>query len=312
MKRLLLWLLIASIPLALCGCWDYREIKKMTLVAGIGIDFENGTYRITAEIATMQEGGEQVRDDAKPEIIRGKGASPAAALQSLNARSSGELFLRGCALCVIGSSIFENGIKDISHFLLTSTELPQTMQIVAAENSAADIFKSKPQTEQLLSQELIGTLSDGERNTATAISCDPCNLYEEKSLLVTKVTRNKKRATLGGIFHLKDGNIQSEISIKKAPFLLMTQGSATSALLPIEDIADFSVHSCLRAGVGDTVELTVTGSVLPRRAENSPSDAEVYQSLKKRMKKIYKRVYSKPLDLKLTLNIDAQNLISKG
>ena len=46
-------------PIILCGCWNYREIDNLAIVAGIAIDKDMVTnkYILTTEVITTQSQG---------------------------------------------------------------------------------------------------------------------------------------------------------------------------------------------------------------------------------------------------------------
>ena len=47
MKRILI---IVSLVLLLCGCYDYRELNDMSIVTGIGIDYKDNKYIVSLEV----------------------------------------------------------------------------------------------------------------------------------------------------------------------------------------------------------------------------------------------------------------------
>ncbi|MFZ7120778.1 MAG: Ger(x)C family spore germination C-terminal domain-containing protein [Eubacteriaceae bacterium] len=69
-KILVIFLLINTI--LLCGCWNYNEIDKLAVVAGVAIDKGiDKNYSITVEIIKLQTGG--METNIKSEIISEEG-----------------------------------------------------------------------------------------------------------------------------------------------------------------------------------------------------------------------------------------------
>ena len=61
MNRLLFLIIIILISLSLVGCWNYKEINDIYIVAGLAIDRDaSNLFDVTAEIVnTRQFGGEE-------------------------------------------------------------------------------------------------------------------------------------------------------------------------------------------------------------------------------------------------------------
>ena len=58
-KIIIVIFLMAIFPLILCGCWNYREIDTLAIVAGMAIDKDpiSNKYILTTEIITPQATG---------------------------------------------------------------------------------------------------------------------------------------------------------------------------------------------------------------------------------------------------------------
>ena len=54
MKKLLLY---ALMPLLLCGCG--RDAAQLTVVTGIGVDGQPGSYQVGAEVIRLSEGAKE-------------------------------------------------------------------------------------------------------------------------------------------------------------------------------------------------------------------------------------------------------------
>ena len=70
MKRILI---IISLVLLLCGCYDYRELNDMSVVDGIYIDYEDNKYNVRLEIVKSNKGKDG--NEIKNEILSGKDKS---------------------------------------------------------------------------------------------------------------------------------------------------------------------------------------------------------------------------------------------
>ncbi len=308
MKKITLFVLIISLCFTLCGCFDYEEIKKLTMVSGIGIDYKNDEFVITAEIATMLQEGEQVRDSAKPKIIKSKGDTLYSALQSLNAENGGALFLKGCTLCIIGFDVAKKDIQKIGRFVLNNPDLPQTMEFIISEGYASDIFKATPETNQLLCKELTDSVTEDSQNTSTAIPCNVCDVFENENLFVSKVKKRGKEASLSGVYYIENDSIKSKANIKTAPYLMLWEGAGSKCVLPLSDLGDLYVTDCLK----EKEKLKIEGSLFLKKKDNEIKSKEIEQILKRDFEKAIKNVLKRDEKINIELTIKAQNLNTEG
>ncbi|MGM9834545.1 MAG: Ger(x)C family spore germination protein [Bacilli bacterium] len=67
MKKIFLFLAC----LILCGCYDYKELKDIALITGVGVDYKDGEYSITLEILTPTP--KEAGDTEKTRLVSNSG-----------------------------------------------------------------------------------------------------------------------------------------------------------------------------------------------------------------------------------------------
>ena len=98
------------------GCWDYREIDKLSIVTGIAIDRgENSKYRLTFEIVDTQEGG--IEKKTKSKLIESEGETIFDAVRNASKVTSPRPYFGHMRIVILSEQIAEEGVIDIIDFL---------------------------------------------------------------------------------------------------------------------------------------------------------------------------------------------------
>src|SRR4051794_23013200 len=104
--------LLKVIPLSICiimltGCWNYKEIDKLAIVAGAAIDKEDDQFLLTAEVVKTK--GEK---DSKPESLKieGRGKTIFDATRNINKVSGKRLYWSHAKVIIISQEVAREGI----------------------------------------------------------------------------------------------------------------------------------------------------------------------------------------------------------
>ena len=152
-KRAAVFALCIVISISLCSCYDYKELKNYTFVMGIGVDLEDGRYKVTAELGCISDGGNEVRQAQKSSVIERSAASFPLALSLLTDTTGGELYFKNCAVAVLGEELCENGIGDVVEYLVKSPDFQTGMTLATAVGKAENIFSVEPTADGITSIE---------------------------------------------------------------------------------------------------------------------------------------------------------------
>jgi spore germination protein KC len=107
-KWLLLTIVILLNGIFISGCWNYREVEKLAIVAGVAIDKgENNPYKITFEILQVS-GGKEAKTVSK--IISMEGRTIFDAVRNAISLSGKKLYWSHTKIVVISKDIARNGI----------------------------------------------------------------------------------------------------------------------------------------------------------------------------------------------------------
>lgn len=249
-KKALISVFCAAIALLLCSCYDYKELKNYTFVMGLGIDIDGSdSYKVTAELGCMSDGGDQVRDDQTSVVISRRANSLELALALLTDTTGGELYFKNCEIAVLGETLCENGIKDIIEYFVQSPNFQKSMTVASAAGSAEDIFEVEPTADSVISTELARSIKSGEQSLSNARAVPPYSIYEKTGkgghIAVTRLavkSGGKKTVEAGGYAIFQDYRQICTLNIQDAVFYSILNGGTEHAV--IDEGGGFEISSC--------------------------------------------------------------------
>jgi germination protein, Ger(x)C family len=131
--QFLLALLIMVLPLS--GCWNYREINKMSIVAGVAVDKGiNHKYLATLEIVSFKPGNDS---EIESKTVAGEGDSLLEALRN-SYNISGQLgYFNHTRVFIISQDVARQGILPIVDLLSRSPLIRVTVVILISKTDTA-------------------------------------------------------------------------------------------------------------------------------------------------------------------------------
>lgn len=162
MKKLKLTLLLFSIlvnSIFTTGCWNYREVDKMAIVAGVAIDKGiKDQFQMTVEIIQISSGR-----DAKmtSKIITAEGKTMFDAARNIISLIGKRLYWSHAKVIILSKEIASEGVNNAIEWYFRDSETREDIALLISEAvSAKEIFESQGTTEDIKSF----TLGDMKRN----------------------------------------------------------------------------------------------------------------------------------------------------
>jgi spore germination protein KC len=148
-KLFLLAFLFIINTIILSGCWNYKEIDNLAIVAGVAIDKgENGNdYKLTAEIIDIRPIGREASQIASKRI-EAYGKTIFDAIRNAIKISAKKLFWSDAKVFVISQSVAKEGILPILDFIYRDSEPRLQLHILISKEKTAN---------ELLTQQSITT-----------------------------------------------------------------------------------------------------------------------------------------------------------
>lgn len=181
MKKAAVLLMAVLLPVLLSGCWDYREVESLTLVAGMAVDRgqNGGKYHLTFECVQMS--GDQKAASTEPWIVETEGNTIFEAVRDALKVSEKRLYFNPCRVVILSEDLAREGIKPILDWSLRDAEPRITEEIlISREKTASEILKEEPQPSQMNSY-LISDLLRGTAGFSGETSMT--RLYEVNNIL---------------------------------------------------------------------------------------------------------------------------------
>lgn len=160
-------MLLATVLLA--GCWNYRSLNQMSIVAGMAIDRdgETGGYWITFEIVDMT--GNVKEEGIKPMILEARGETLFEAARDAKRRISDKLYFGQMETVVISEELARSGdIRDMLDFFMRDAEVRETITIIVSrEPCACDLLTIKGIGHPLVSFEIEKIITEDNKVTSS-------------------------------------------------------------------------------------------------------------------------------------------------
>ena len=162
-KFIILIFTIVMCPVILCGCWNYKEIDSLAIVAGIAIDKDLNTkeYIVTTEIITTQLQG--VSSVISSELFTSRGDSIFQAMRNMIEKTGLRLYWSGTKVVIINESIATEGIIPVIDWVSRDSDVrPDIWLLISKGNNAAEILKHKVKINEVTSFHLDDTMMSGK------------------------------------------------------------------------------------------------------------------------------------------------------
>lgn len=117
------------------------DLRKTSVVIGVGLDIEQEEVVLTAQLAVPQpaENGE----NTKFNVVTGKGATVAAALNEVNVKTGFYPKLVFCKLIVLGETCFGQDITNLLDYFYRNEYTGLTLSIAACEGKASELISQQ-------------------------------------------------------------------------------------------------------------------------------------------------------------------------
>ncbi len=175
MKKILLGILVLGfMPVVLAGCWNYREVTQLTIIAGVAVDkTEEGEYLLTIEAVDLHKAGRE--SNLKSVLLETRGKSILdAARNSININYP-KLYWGHATTVIISQEVAQDGLAEILDFLCRDAEPRLSMDLLISHGKTAkEILDANVLTAEIKSLEIKDIL-DEEKSLSKVV---PIQVYQ--------------------------------------------------------------------------------------------------------------------------------------
>jgi len=150
-----LFLMLVIIALITSGCWSYKEIEKLAIVAGMAIDKDaaNNKYILTVELVNQTSGEKESKTTS--EIIETEGDTVFSAARDMILESGRKLYWSHAKVIIISQAIAREGILPVLDWVGRNHEMrPDMWLLISREKTAGEILKTHVDSNEVLAYHL--------------------------------------------------------------------------------------------------------------------------------------------------------------
>lgn len=171
--------------LLLTGCQERENLKDLSVVEGIGIDYVNGQVGITAQtLNLMKEGtGPEALSGNMTMVSSGQADNISSAVENISHRLSKKLYFAQNRIVVFGMDYAENHLKESFDYLLRSANSRPDVFVCISSGEAKDIIEIEEPNSLVPAQTISDLLEEGEkRGTSVTVTVNELlNYYTDKT-----------------------------------------------------------------------------------------------------------------------------------
>lgn len=243
-KKAVCVLLCLSMIFPLGGCWSYIGLNEITIVAGVGIDYDKDSkeYMITSEVIDLSKSNKQT--GIKSKIVESSGKTIFEAIRSAKRKLINKLYWGNDQLLVIGKELAQEGkISAVIDWFMSDEESRETVDVVISqEKTAGELLKTEGLTESVTSYELREIVNDDQHDTA---SIRKVSLYQIFNLLRARgvsltlpalhLAKNVDKSVVeaNGVAVFKKDNLIGYLSPNDTKSYLFAVGDINGGVLPV-------------------------------------------------------------------------------
>jgi spore germination protein KC len=153
-RKIFIFMLLMINMTILTGCWSYREIDKLSIVAGAAVDkSESGKRIFTFEIIDLHEGGRDTNIESR--LLESEGYTIFDAVRNSLKFTAPRPYFGHMEVVIISQEIAKDGVIEILDFLNRDAEPRLTIDLlVSKEKTAKEILKTQSTTTEIRSFEI--------------------------------------------------------------------------------------------------------------------------------------------------------------
>jgi spore germination protein KC len=251
MKRLraiYLIIIILANTMLCSGCWNYREIENLAIVAGMAIDRDelDKRYILTVEIASPNQ--EEKTGGSKSEVYETRGTTMFEAVRNLIVEIGRKAYWSHSKVIIISKAIAEGpGIASVLDFVYRDSETRRDVLVVISEESAAgEVLKEAHNTDELLSFRIDAAIRS-QKNIArfpkTELREVVDNFQSEDSAMLVPIVgindfkgKNDNIVQVFGSAVLKSDKVVGYLNGDETKMVLWVAGKLRGGLFIVRDI----------------------------------------------------------------------------
>jgi len=254
-KKALFLALILSTAF-LTGCWNYRSLSDIDIVAGMAIDLDesgNG-FMVTLEIVDLTRSNKD--KGIKPVLVESQGTTIFEAIRNANKRIESKPYFGATELVVISQNVIQkNGLLPILDWLMRDNE-PRDILLLAISQmpTAAEILKAQGVDQTVKSFEIRKIINNNTSVLSTSVYVELYKIFgtlmskgKQLTLPALKVNLNDNTPIieLDGIAVFFEDRLAGFLSPEETRYFLMAAGLMKGGILAVHSTKGYEFDASL-------------------------------------------------------------------
>lgn len=249
-KRTVLAVLILS-ALLLTGCWNYRGLNEISIVAGVSVDRdpESGLFKLCFEIVDLS--ADVKSSGLKSKLIESEGKTLFDAARNAKKRLANKLYFGNTQVVVLSEDVARSeGIENVTDWFLRDAECRETVYaLISREKTAKDLLSISGADQAIASMTIQNIISEDAQATATTVSYQLYQIFNilrdpGKSLTLPafhSVVNGKEPAPeLNGVAVFEDDKLIGYLTDEESKYFLFATDGVKGGILPLPDVPGVS------------------------------------------------------------------------
>ncbi len=237
MKIFKIFISVCLIIMLFTGCTERNNLSDLSIVEGMGIDYDGQKVTITVQTLNLaKEGsGAEALSGNVTMNTSGTGSNISEAIESATEKLSKKIFFGQNRIIVFGMGMAENYLHKNIDYLLRSSDSRSDVQICIAESEAAKVMESKENDALVPAESVTSLLDIGEKSgfAADITTNELLNFYLDKTsdIYIPVVSAEEKSVSVAGIAIYNDERLVDILDKNETfGFLLLSNKMKTGFL----------------------------------------------------------------------------------
>ncbi|HIZ16595.1 MAG TPA: Ger(x)C family spore germination protein [Firmicutes bacterium] len=269
------------------GCWDYKKIDDLTLVAGVAIDRSDNGIGYKVSLETIDFSMSVQENSVKTQIIQLEGNTIFEAFNKTKTQIVKQLYFPDMQiLCISEKIAAEDGLKDIVESFIRSTDIRESVYvIISRDESAEKIITQSENMSTVISAEINELIDEIGNNVSSGKKTNLYKIYNNitasADIALPAFSVSEDRPVIDGIALFKDAKLAGYLEQEYAEYYHMSADLINYATFSFPINKDFNTSISITNNASDiSYEIQENGGLkLKIKVEFDASVREVYSNI---------------------------------
>lgn len=256
-KLICLIVMLSLICTMFTGCWDYKKIDDLTLVAGVAIDRSDNGIGYKVSIETIDFSMSVQENSVKTQIIQLEGNTIFEAFNKTKTQIVKQLYFPDMQiLCISEEIAAEDGLTDIIESFIRSTDIRESVYvIISRDESAEKIITQNDNMSTVISAEINELIDEIGNNVSSGKKTNLYKIYNNitasADIALPAFSVNEDRPVIDGIALFKDAKLAGYLEQDYAEYYQMSADLINYATFSFPINKDFNTSISITNNMSD-------------------------------------------------------------